>query len=370
MRGSIRFLRVGGIDIKVHFTFLIFLVWFGFTYYFFGGVPAAVQGLLFIVLLFACVLLHELGHALMARRFGVRTPDITLLPIGGIARLERIPEKPVQELLIAIAGPMVNVVIAAVLILLLRQGGKVTDLAEIGTPGLALMSKLAIVNVFLVLFNLIPAFPMDGGRILRSLLAMRIDYVKATHIAARTGQVLAILFGVLGLFFNPLLIFIALFVYLGATQEAAMAQVKGISKGLPVSAAMVTEFKALPGGMTLEAAAEAVLRTPQQDFPVVHEDNRPLGMVTREEIVTLLRRSGGAVLLGQTLEGPIATVHPADDLGEALVRLQQSGNSALAVVDEAGQLVGMVTSQGLSELMVLHRRGGQDKKSFWRPAHA
>src|SRR5258705_2386635 len=170
MKWSIRFARVAGIDLKIHVTFLIFLAWIGFTYYNVGGRDAAVQGVVFIVALFLCVLLHELGHALTARSFGIRTPDITLLPIGGVARLERIPSEPKQELAIAIAGPLVNVAIAAVLIFAVRAQVAFSDLADLNTPRVAMLAKLASVNIFLVLFNLIPAFPMDGCRGFRALL--------------------------------------------------------------------------------------------------------------------------------------------------------------------------------------------------------
>ena len=186
----------------------------------------AFQGILFILLLFACVLLHELGHALTAKAFGIHTTDIILLPIGGVARLERIPNDPKQELLIAIAGPLVNVVIAALLIFYLGARAAVSDFDDINTPRVAMLSKLASVNIGLVLFNLIPAFPMDGGRILRSIFAMRMNYLRATQIAAFIGQGLAILLGIIGFFGNTFLLFIAFFVFMGAQQEAAMARMR------------------------------------------------------------------------------------------------------------------------------------------------
>jgi len=226
MSWSIKFARVAGIDLKIHFTFVIFLVWIGLSYLARGGTEMAFQGIVFILLLFACVLLHELGHALTANAFGIHTEDITLLPIGGVARLERIPTEPKQELLIAIAGPLGNVAIAVLLIFYLGQRAAVSDFDDLNTPRVAMLSKLASVNIGLVLFNLIPAFPMDGGRILRSILAMRMNYVRATQVAATIGQGLAIVFGVIGFFTNSFLIFIALFVFMGAQQEAAMARMR------------------------------------------------------------------------------------------------------------------------------------------------
>ena len=212
---------------RIHLTFLLFLVWIWFSYYQIAGFAGAVQGVLFILALFACVLLHEFGHAFAARGFGIETPDITLLPIGGVARLSRIPEKPWQELVVAIAGPLVNVVIAAALISVIHGSAALEQLEYLESPRIELLAKLASVNVMLVLFNLIPAFPMDGGRVLRALLAMAMPYAQATQIAAWIGQGLAVVFGIFGLFGNPLLIFIAFFIFVGAQQEAAMARSKG-----------------------------------------------------------------------------------------------------------------------------------------------
>jgi Zn-dependent protease len=187
----------------------------------------AVQGVLFVLALFACVLLHEFGHAFAARGFGVATPDITLFPFGGVARLTRIPHQPWQELVVAIAGPLVNVMIATALILVLHRSAALEQLEYLEDPRVEWLGKLASVNVTLVLFNLIPAFPMDGGRVLRALLAMTMPYTRATQIAAWIGQGLAAVFGILGLFGHPMLIFIAFFIFAGAQQEAAMARVKG-----------------------------------------------------------------------------------------------------------------------------------------------
>jgi Zn-dependent protease len=211
----------------LHLTFLLFLVWIWFSYYQIAGFAGAVQGVLFILALFACVLLHEFGHAFAARGFGIETPDITLLPIGGVARLSRIPEKPWQELVVAIAGPLVNVVIAAVLIFVIHGSAALDQLEYLESPRIELLGKLASVNVMLVLFNLIPAFPMDGGRVLRALLAMAMPYAQATQIAAWIGQGLAVVFGIFGIFGNPFLIFIAFFIFVGAQQEASMARSKG-----------------------------------------------------------------------------------------------------------------------------------------------
>ena len=227
MRWSFKVASVAGTEVRIHLTFLLFVAWIGFSYYQVEGLPGAVQGVLFILSLFACVLLHEFGHAFAARGFGIATPDITLLPIGGVARLTRIPDKPWQELVVAIAGPLVNVVIAAALIFVVHSSAELEHLQYLESPRVELLSKLASVNVMLVLFNLIPAFPMDGGRILRALLAMAMPYAQATQVAAWIGQGLAVVFGIFGLFGNPLLIFIAFFIFAGAQQEAAIARARG-----------------------------------------------------------------------------------------------------------------------------------------------
>ena len=227
MRSSLKVASIFGIEVRIHLTFLLFLVWIWFSYYQVAGFTGAVQGVLFILALFACVLLHEFGHAFAARGFGIETPDITLLPIGGVARLNRIPDKPWQELVVAIAGPLVNVVIAGVLIFVIHTSATLEQLEYLENPRVELLAKLASVNVMLVLFNLIPAFPMDGGRVLRALLAMVMPYARATQIAAWIGQGLAVVFGIFGIFGNPLLIFIAFFIFVGAQQEAAMARSKG-----------------------------------------------------------------------------------------------------------------------------------------------
>jgi Zn-dependent protease len=227
MRSSLKIASVFGIEVRIHLTFLLFLVWIWFSYYQVEGFSGAVQGVLFILALFACVLLHEFGHAFAARGFGIATPDITLLPFGGVARLDRIPDTPWQELVVAIAGPMVNVVIAAVLILVIHTSAGLEQLEYLESPRVELLAKLTTVNVMLVLFNLIPAFPMDGGRVLRALLAMAMPYVRATQIAAWIGQGLAVVFGIMGIFGNPMLIFIAFFIFVGAQQEAAMVRAKG-----------------------------------------------------------------------------------------------------------------------------------------------
>jgi len=214
MRWSLSLGSIGGTLIRIHVTFLLFLVWLGAIYYRQGGATAAWQGTALIVLIFLCVLLHELGHVFAARRYGIKTRDVTLWPFGGIASMEQMPEKPGQELIVALAGPAVNVAIAIALLLWLGPRLNPQNLTQIENPAVSLAVKLAGANIMLVLFNLIPAFPMDGGRVLRALLAMWVGNARATELAAGIGQGFAVMFAVLGIFYNPMLIVIALFIFL------------------------------------------------------------------------------------------------------------------------------------------------------------
>ena len=212
-----------GIAVYMHATFILLLGWIALSHWMqYKSLLPTLTGVAFIIALFLCVVLHEYGHALTARRFGIATRDITLLPIGGVARLERMPDKPNQELWVALAGPAVNVVLAALLGAYLFLTGHFEPVNQIGLTHGVFLERLLFANLFLVGFNLIPAFPMDGGRVLRALLAKRMEYLRATQIAAGVGQGLAFLFGFVGLFTNPFLVFIALFVWIGAAQEAAM----------------------------------------------------------------------------------------------------------------------------------------------------
>src|SRR5947208_10864801 len=265
----------------------------------------ALGRILFVLLLFLCVVLHEFGHAIAAKNFGINTPALTLLPIGGVARLERMPDEPRQELVIALAGPLVNVVIALTLFVFVGWRGFSLEHAASGAD---LLVQLLAINVILVLFNLLPAFPMDGGRVLRSLLSTLLSYARATQIAASIGQACAFIFVFLGLFGNPLLIFIALFVYMGASQEAALAQLKDISRSFPVSSAMVREFRSLPQTATLQEAVDALLATSQHDFPVMDEAGSVAGILTRHDLIGALRKQDPQIKVSDVMRRDIPTV--------------------------------------------------------------
>jgi Zn-dependent protease/CBS domain-containing protein len=369
MSWSIPIGTVKGTVIRIHVTFLLFLLWIGGMHYAQGGGPAALEGVVFIVLLFTCVLLHEFGHVFAARRYGVQTPDITLLPIGGVARLERIPEKPSQELVVALAGPAVNVVIAAVLYLALFIGGfPVESGVEVQNPGVGMLAKLAWVNVFLVLFNLIPAFPMDGGRVLRAFLAQRLGYGRGTQIAATIGQGVAFVFGLLGLFGNPLLLFIALFVYLAASSEAHAVQLREVSRGVIAGDAMITHFESLSPGSVVEDAVQSLISTTQHEFPVVDGGGRLRGVLTRDDMIRALRERGPDTPVMEVMRSDIPVVGQRQNLDEALRLMQENRLPAVGIVDNEGRLVGLITPENVGEMMMVEAaRPRQGPRSLWQP---
>lgn len=363
MKWSAKLGEFAGIGVYVHATFLILIAWVGFAHWQAErSVAAVVAGILFILALFACVLLHEFGHSLTAKRFGIKTRDITLLPIGGVARLERMPEDPRQELWVTLAGPAVNVVIAAVLYVLLTMTG---TLAPLGTLTLTLGSfweRLMVFNVILVVFNMIPAFPMDGGRALRALLAMRMDYTRATRIAATLGQGIALLFGLMGLFGNPFLIFIALFVWIGAAQESAMTQMKSALGGIPLSDAMITEYRTLSPRDPLAHAVEFLLSGSQQDFPVV-DDDVVVGILTRADLLTALAQHGEQAIVSDVMQRDFQTADPAEMIDVVLQRIQSRKCHTVPVLRRE-KLIGLITMENVGEFISVQAARG----SATRPA--
>jgi Zn-dependent protease/CBS domain-containing protein len=353
-RWSFQIATLLGIPIRVHVTFLALLVWF-------ATMAAATSRdvkaeLAFVLGVFTCVVLHELGHAAMAKRFGVRTREIVLYPIGGVARLERIPGG-VAELLIALAGPAVNVVIGAVLAVALAAYGAPMPLS-IAFPweGAGLVQKLLWANVMLVLFNMIPAFPMDGGRVLRGLLSISLGQDRATRIAAIVGQLFAVLFAVMGLWTGQfLLVFIGVFVFLGASQEAAYQRGRSAVAGRVAKDAMISRFEVLRPQDSLGRAAELLLATHQHDFPVLDAWDRVAGVLPRVRLLEELARSGSATPVLDVMQRDPVVVAPDTPLDAVLGHLQADPVRPLLVV-ENGKLAGMLTLENLSEFIVIARQ--------------
>ena len=350
MKWSWKLAHVAGIAVYVHATFAILLVWIAWVAWRMEPtLSSVVSGVAFIVALFACIVLHELGHALMARRYGIQTRDITLLPIGGLARLERMPEEPRQELLVALAGPAVNLAIAAVLGGALWATGRwESDAATSAMQG-PFLQRLVLVNVFIMVFNLLPAFPMDGGRALRALLASRMDHVAATQVAANIGQGMALFFGLIGLLGNPFLVFIALFVWIGAAAEASMAQVRSALEGIPVARAMLVNFETVSPGDPLSRVVEMTLAGSQKDFPVV-ERGTLRGVLTQEALFAALARGGEGTSVGDVSERDVPTADSHEMLDAALARLEGSPANTVPVTHD-GVLVGLLTMDNVGELL-------------------
>jgi Zn-dependent protease len=354
MSWSFRIARIAGIDVRIHFTFLLLLLFFGWMYARQGGAAAAVQGLVLILVLFLCVLLHEFGHALAAARYGIKTPDITLLPIGGVARLQRMPDRPLEELVVAIAGPAVNVVIALGIWLGLGARAQLIGDLPIDNPQVGLLHQIMRVNVWLVLFNLIPAFPMDGGRVLRAVLATRMNYARATNIAASVGQFLAFIFGFVGLLYNPLLILIALFVYMGAGQEAAATQMRELARHSAVGDAMISEFRTLAATATLGDAADALLATSQREFPITDDAGAVVGLLTRDDLIAGLKQHGPAAPIATSMKPGVRSIALHASLEQAFTLMNEHQLPALMVLDSRGQAIGMITPENVGELMMIH----------------
>lgn len=345
--------KIAGTAIRIHITFLLFLAFIFIASYASGGAEAAWGGLLFLVLLFLCVLAHEFGHILTARAFGVATPDVTLLPIGGVARLERIPEAPREEFLIAVAGPLVNVAIAILLVVLFGARLDAQYLAAVENARVSLIDRLAVVNLFLAAFNMIPAFPMDGGRILRAALASRLGFARATELAATIGQWIAFALGFLGLFTNPMLIFIAIFVYLAASSEAHVVALRSMSRGVPVGAAMMTSFATLTPDDHIDGAIETLLRTSQSEFPVVDGAGRIAGLLGRADMIRALKQLGPDAKVADAMATDIPVIGHRHCLDEAFKTLQDRSVPAVAVVDNEGKLVGLITSETIGEMLLV-----------------
>ena len=353
MKWSLKLGSVAGIGVYLHWTFVLLIGWIFLAHLGAGETAGqALAGVGFILALFGCVVLHEFGHALTAKRYGVLTRDITLLPIGGVARLERIPEKPMQEFWVAIAGPAVNAVIAATIYAVLLLQGRTHELMEVHGMSGGFLPQLMWVNLFIGSFNLLPAFPMDGGRILRALLASRMGHRRATAIAANIGQIMAILLGVIGFFHNPFLVFIAIFVYLGAQGEAAQVEAESALEGLQVRDAMMTRFRNLSAHDTLSTAVEELLAGSQQDFPVL-EGGQVLGVLRRNDLVKALMDGNREATVGDVMWREYRPVNDTDALTPTLESMGKNEWATLPVMN-GGQLVGLLTLENIGELIMVN----------------
>jgi Zn-dependent protease/predicted transcriptional regulator len=367
VKWSWRIARIAGIDVRVHATFWVLLAFFGYQGYLLGGRPGAAAQVGFVLLGFSIVVMHEYGHALTARRYGIGTDDITLLPIGGVARLERMPTDPTQEIVIALAGPAVNVVLAALIYAALRlTQGPAIEMAPVDQHFLSrtLLERLLSWNVMLAAFNMIPAFPLDGGRVLRALLVKRNkSYARGTVQAAKIGRFLAVLLGAAGYFGlfggpRPTLILIALFIWLAAASEADAAHEVWSLEGVPLERVMITDVRTLTPTDPLSRAVELTLSGFQQDFPVVDGDT-VVGVLTRKDLMRVLAQHGEAALVATAMKRDFKVADPSDAVADALATLESSDCHALPVV-HGRKLMGVLTLDNVGEYMMIQaalRRG-------------
>jgi Zn-dependent protease/predicted transcriptional regulator len=360
MSWSIKLFRIKGIDVKVHLTFVLILIWAAYRWS--SSTGAGLQGALFGVaatlLLFAAVTLHELGHSLQALKFGVPVQDITLMPMGGLARMEEIPEEPGKEFRIAIAGPLVNFAIAAALIVvgvwldtrsLMSISELYQSLGQVSWNGM--LAYLTMANLLLGLFNLIPAFPMDGGRILRALLAKRLEYSKATRIAAQIGQGLAFLFGLWG-FMNGsyTLVLIAIFVWMGAGQESRQVKVKSALDEIKVGQVMTRSPHALMENDFLSKGVELTLSTAQSSFPVLKWGSRKVvGILGEADLLKGLQLHGSSAAVREVMNVSFQSTLPEEPLYQAHQRMRSAKVGAMPVIDLDENLVGILTVEDINE---------------------
>jgi Zn-dependent protease/CBS domain-containing protein len=355
MRWSFTVARVGGTLVRIHLTLLLLMAWYAWGGWRISGVQGAVDQFLFIVLLFLSVLLHEFGHIRAAARYGIPTPDVILTPIGGVARIARMPDRPREELVIALAGPLVTLVIAALLVgwVTLTRGAHA--LTPFWHEDVSLWTALAWTNGVLLVFNLIPAFPMDGGRVLRALLASRIGIVRGTRIAARVGQALAIALAMLGLRYNPFLVLIAVFVFVGAEAEYEHVRTRQLAGDLTAGRLTVTDLRILPPTMSLRQAISLLTRSDQRAFPVLDDNGHLLGLITRDDLLRGVSESGLDTPVTSAMVTPevTGTIEVGIPFDEAVGRLYDGKREALPVVDASGRFVGLITRDNVTDVLLV-----------------
>ncbi|WP_299441353.1 site-2 protease family protein [uncultured Aquimarina sp.] len=356
MKGSLHLGSVFNVAIKVHWTFLLIIVWVTFLELKSGGnVQNVLVSIFFILLVFVCVVLHEFGHILTARRFGVNTKKITLLPIGGVASMDRIPENPKEELLIALAGPAVNIVIAILLAFFIPlqmffgqdSGALETTLDHVTIQNLVVY--LFSVNIILALFNFIPAFPMDGGRVFRALLAMRMDRVRATAMAAGLGEIIAFVFLLIGVLYNPFLILIALFIYFGANAENKLVQQLALVKGHTVEEAMLTHITVLHPDNTIEDVIEVLLKSTEKNF-IVTEHAKIVGILHHKDI--LAKSKNKELKVKEVMDTSFASIDAKAELKEVFMLINAKKRDFFAVTTN-DKLAGAIDLANMSEFMLI-----------------
>ncbi len=353
---SLELIKVKGIPIRIHWSFLLILGYVSYINYQSGSKPTEMLwSLIYVLSIFLCVTLHELGHALAAKHYGIETKSITLYPIGGVAALEKIPEKPLQELVVAFSGPLVNVIISVVLWTWIFLSPSEYYLEDIGIKISAknIIINLATVNLTLVIFNLLPAFPMDGGRVLRALLSMVISRLKATFIAMIIGQLISVIFIISGFIYNPFLIFIGIFIFFGAAQEYQMIKYGNFITNLKVKDALMTQFSLLLPNSTLQDVMKIILDTHEKEFVVINHEGVPIGIMTREILIKYLTELPKEALIRECYQKSSLYLTPETPLNEAF-KIMQLESIPIVPVIHKGKLIGVINSENILETIMLH----------------
>jgi len=345
VRWALRIGSIRGIAVRVHFTFLFLLAVLFVAGAFAHGLLSGLRSAALILLIFFCVFLHELAHSAVSARLGLRVRSIMLLPIGGLALLEDIPREPRQEVVIALAGPAANALLALLLGIAFHQLGLLREFRPPVLSGELLLPSLFWANVYLALFNLIPAYPLDGGRVLRGWLAGRMDYVEATRKAVAVGQFFAYVFIFVGLFADWWLILVGFFVYAGSVAEERQTQLQSALEHIRLEDVMLTDFQRLAPADSLSDALDRALHSLQDDFPVV-EEGRVVGVLSKARLLTAVRREGWNHSVQAVMSRRVESADPADTLAHAFKKFSSRGLTMIPVV-AAGKLVGIVTPQNL-----------------------
>lgn len=361
MKGSLYLGMISGIKLFVHWTFLLLIGWIVISGVRQGWDVVSIFWYIgFIMAVFVCVTLHELGHATAAKKYDIKTRDIILLPIGGLARLEKMPEVPRHELVVAIAGPLVNVIIAAVLFAVnyvVGQPAMEQDLSRINGSNFIFM--LLIINIILIVFNMIPAFPMDGGRVLRALLAMKMERPKATRVAAYIGQAIAAVFIVIGFFQNPFLIFIGVFIILGARAEARFTETQSVLKNVKVKDVIMGKYSTLNINENIGAAVKALLDGQATSFLVMN-GGQVAGTLNRNEIIQALSEKGEGTAIGEVMNKDVVFLNPDAPLQELYAGFNGNANSIYPVMKD-NVLTGVLDAENIAEYIMVHEALARNK---------
>jgi Zn-dependent protease/predicted transcriptional regulator len=359
VKSSLSLGKIAGIKVSIHWTFVILLAWIVYVNYQVGATSQELLwSIIYVMSIFVCVVMHEYGHALTARRFNIGTRDITLYPIGGIASLESIPKKPKEELLVALAGPAVNVVIAAILFPFIDRSLIFESAGFTQISASNFLTSFVTVNIWLVLFNMIPAFPMDGGRVFRALLAFKLERVKATRIAAGLGQFLAMGFMLLGIYTNPFLIVIGVFIFFGAQAEARHAQTEFVLEGNTIQKITMRNYPALSGNSILREAIDLTLTTQQKNFVVV-DGSQIIGTMSQSNIIRSLRDHQDDVKLADVMDRNLLYMPVTTPMEEALQKMKQEDKS-MAIVTENDMHIGIIDSDNLIEFILIQQARGKE----------